>query len=245
MKKLIAVACAVFVLTHAQGATITEWTFEDVIAPSTGAGTASLLGGTTSTFATGSGGGRGWNTTTYAAQGTGSGTRGVQFLLGTVGYEGITLSFDQRASGTSSRWAQVDYTLDGGASWVLGYWNNGGGLSPHDSFYNFEVDFSSIAGANNNANFGVRIVSIYSPVAFDQNASLADYAADAAYMRANADAGFSAGSGLGTGDYGTSGTWRFDNVNFSGSVIPEPASSLLAAGAGFLLWAGRRRRLTA
>ena len=237
---LLVAALALVTLTSANAQNlITQWTFEgDVITPSTGTGTASLLGGTTATFATGNGTGRAWNTTTYAAQGTGSGTRGVQFLADTLLYSNIIVSFDHRASGTNSRWSQVDYTLDGGTNWTTGFWNNNGGLSPHDTYYNFSVDFSSVTGANNNANFGFRIVSIFSPTAFDQSSALAEYAANTAYMRANAGAVYSPNTSAVTGDYGTSGTWRFDNVTVSG--VPEPSSAALL-GFGTLALLGLRR----
>lgn len=217
--------------TAASASTITQWTFEgDVITPDTGSGVASLLGGTTESFAAGSGGGRGWNTTTYAAQGAESGQRGVQFLVDTTGFESITLSFDHRASGTASRWAQIDYTLDGGDNWTVDFWNNAGGLT-QDTFVSFNVDFSAVTGANNNADFGFRIVSILSPLAFDQNATLPDFDANTAYMRANPQASYTPGGGTGTGDYGTGGTWRFDNVTFAGTVVPEPTVlSLVALG---------------
>jgi hypothetical protein len=221
---------------------VTQWTFEgDVISPATGSGTASLLGGTTATFATGNGGGRGWNTSTYPAQEAASGTAGVEFLVSTAGVtDPISVSFDHRASGTASRWARLDYTLDGGGSWVNGFWNNNGGLSPHDNFYPFSVDFSSVAAASNNTDFGFRIVSIFSPLAFNQNASLS-YAADAAYMRANAQALYPPDAGIGTGNYGTSGTWRFDNVTVS--AVPEPSTvALAAAGLGLAGVAAWRRR---
>ena len=232
---------AIAASASAQGI-ITQWTFEgDTTTATTGSGVASLIGGTTATFGNGSGAspntGRAWNTTTYQAQGAGSGTAGVQFLVDTTGYQGIQLSFEHRASGTASRWAQVDYTLDGGASWVTGFWNNGGGLSPHDFFYSFTVDFSGVAGAGNNAGFGVRIVSIFSPTAFNQNGTLA-FGANAAYMRANADARYAPDAGVGTGNYGTSGTWRFDNVTFT----PAPGAVALLGVAGLL---GTRRRRAA
>jgi hypothetical protein len=223
--------------------TLTQWTFDgDVSTPALGLGSASLQGGTAATFAAGNGGGRGWNTSTYKAQGTGSGEAGVQFLTGTTGFENIILSFDQRASGTASRWAQVDYTLDGGANWVTGFWNNNGGLV-QDTFASFSVDFSSIAGADNNANFGVRVVSVFSPLAFDQNASLADFAANTAYMRANPAASYTLGGGTTTGDYGTGGTWRFDNVTVSGAAVPEPTA--LSVGALGLLGLIFRQRVVA
>ncbi|MBX3395890.1 MAG: PEP-CTERM sorting domain-containing protein [Phycisphaerae bacterium] len=218
---------------------ITQWNFEgDVTTPSTGSGSASLVGGTTATFATGNPAGRGWNTTTYAAQGTGSGTRGVEFLVSTAGYQDITVSYDHRASGTASRWSELQYTLDG-STWNS-FGDNGGLLSPHDTFYAQSFNLSSIAGANNNPDFGIRIVSIFAPVAFDQNASLPDFAANTAYQRANAQSGFDPGSGIGTGDYGPAGTWRFDNVTISGNLVPEPATLALLGFSG--LFAIRRRR---
>ena len=156
------------------GDTITQWTFEgDITTPATGVGTAALISGTTSTFAAGNGGGRGWNTSAYASQSTASGVRGAEFLFSTEGYENLEFSFDHRSSATGSRWAQVDYTVDG-TDWVTGFWNNAGGLSPQDAFSTAKVDFSSVTAANNNPDFGVRIMSIFSPVAFDQNAALGE-----------------------------------------------------------------------
>ncbi len=230
MKRLFLAALAVALIAPAAATAdiVTQWNFEgDTINPSSGTGTAQLVGGTTDTFAAGNGGGRGWNTTAYAAQGTQSGERGVAFFASTVGWENITIDFDHRASGTASRWAQLDYTLDGGTSWTT-HWNNQGGLSPHDSFYSFSgIDLSSVAGANNNSQFGFRIVSIFSPLAFSQNATL-DYGANEAYMRANAQASYTLGGGTGTGDYATTGTWRFDNVTINGTAaIPEPSSALV------------------
>jgi len=196
--------------------TITQWTFEgDVLTPSTGSGTAVNIGSTSSAFATGFGGGRAWNTSAYPAQSTNSATAGVEFMVSTLGYTDIAVNWYQRASGTASRWAMLYYTTDG-TTWVP-FENNSGGLSPHDTFYYFEVDLSSIPAANNNANFGVRIVSFFSPLAFNQNSTLS-YGPDEAYMRANTDAKYPPDPGSGTGNYGTAGTWRFDNVTFIGTV---------------------------
>jgi len=240
---ILTAALALVSLTSANAQNvITQWNFEaQNTTPSTGTGSASLLN-TTATFATGAGGSGtfGWNTTTYAAQSTGSGTRGVQFNVSTLLYSNITVSFDHRASGTASRWSQVDYTLNGN-DWVTGFWNNNGGLSPHDNFYSFNVDFSSITGANDNANFGFRIVSIFSPQAFDQSSTLAAFADNAAYMRANAGAVYSPNTSSATGDYATGGTWRFDNVTVSG--VPEPSSaSLMLLGFSGLLALRRLNR---
>jgi autotransporter-associated beta strand protein len=226
----VAVALAVGPTSAAAQTTITQWNFDDnTLNPSTGLGTASNVGGSSSAFATGNGGGRAWNTAAYPAQGASSGSAGVQFLFSTLGFQDLSFSFDHRASGTASRWSQVDYTLNGGTDWTTGFWNNNGGLSPHDNFYSFNVDFSGITGANDNADFGVRVVSIFSPQAFNENESIS-YGANEAYMRANAEAQYQPEPGIGvaTRIYASSGTWRFDNVTLSGSPT----------GAADLVWGG-------
>jgi hypothetical protein len=250
MKRLLILAALAVMLGGEAKASfiITQWNFDSAsLSPSTGTGAASYVGGTTATnasgtnpagFAAGNSSAYGWNTTTYANQSAGSGTRGVQFLVSTAGKSNIMLTFDHRGSGTASRWARVDYTLDGGASWTTGFWNNNGGLSPHDTFHSFNVDLSSVTAANNNAGFGFRIVSIFSPLAFDQNSSLSPFAANTAYMRANSGAVYSPNTSTATGDYGATGTWRFDNVTVSG--VPEPTSGLLI-GVGTLACAAFRR----
>jgi len=210
--------------------TITQWNFEaQTLEPSFGSGTAALLSQTSGSFNTGTGGSGtfAWQTSTFANQGEESGARGVEFRFSTVGYESLRFSFDHRASGTASRWAQVDYTLDG-TTWNVGHWNNNGGISPHDAFYSFDVDLSGITGANDNPAFGVRIVSIFSPQAFDQNSLLAPYTANTAYMRANAGAVYAPNTSTATGDYGAGGNWRLDNVTLAGTLIvpPDPSSEL-------------------
>lgn len=193
--------------------------------PSTGVGTATLLGVTASLAAgpigvcnASDGSGCAWNTTTYAAQSAESGERGVQFAVSTLGYENIHFTFEQRASGTGSRYSRVDYSLNGGSNWVTGFWDNSGGLSPHDVFYSFSVDFTAVTAANDNPDFMVRIVSIFAPCDFVQNTTLS-YSANTAYMRANADAACQPHIATTTGNYGAAGTWRFDNVKFAGNVI--------------------------
>lgn len=197
------------------GSVITRWTFEgDSVLPAVGSGTASLIGGTAATFAAGSGGGRAWNLNTFPAVGANSGTAGAEFAVSTAGSSGITMTFEHRGSGTSSRWARVDYSLDGGGTWVTNFWNNhdeanGGratGIAPDSSFYLFTVNFSGVLGADNNPLFRTRIVSVFSPVEFTANSL--PYAADAAYRPSGTS---------GTASYGTNGTWRFDNVTFTGN----------------------------
>lgn len=192
---------------------ITSWNFDDdTLDPQVGAGTINLLGGITGAFATGATGlpDKGLNTTVYPAQSVNSGSAGIEIAVSTAGKTNIGITFQHRSSGTASRFAQFEYSIDG-SNWIV-FGNNDGGLSPHDSFYPFAVDLTSCSECNDNPNFKFRIVSIFSPVAFNQNATLS-YGANEAYMRSNAQAQFTE-PGTGSGNYGANGTWRFDNVTF-------------------------------
>ncbi|NBR71833.1 MAG: hypothetical protein EBT75_07060, partial [Proteobacteria bacterium] len=90
-------------LTVVQGPFV-SWTFESTLSPVLGSGTATLIGGTTSTYATGVAG-NGLNTTAYPAASTGSGTAGVKFSVPTSGTAvsatGIVIGLDFRQSATS------------------------------------------------------------------------------------------------------------------------------------------------
>jgi hypothetical protein len=193
--------------------------------PAVGAGTASLVGGTTATFASGvvNGGSSdpqttappnyAWNTSTYPAQGQNNKSAGTQYLVDTTGYQDITLSYDLRHSNTSSRYEQVQYTTDGTTWNDIAFFDGNAG----DTWFNNRfVDFTLVPGVNNNASFGVRVVSAFDP-------------ASGQYAASNP-----------TGTYAGSGTWRFDMVTIRGEVIPEPASLSLLALGGLAL--GRRRR---
>lgn len=197
---------------------------------SVGFGTASLVGGTTSTgFSSGASNGGssdpaggsppnfGWQTTGYSAQGFADDTAGVQFNVSTVGFaSGIVVSWDQRHSNTSSRWVQFQYSLDGVNFTSAGL--AGGGLfegTSGDTWFNGRtVDLSSIAGAANNANFAFRVVASFDP-------------AGGAYAASTS-----------TATYAATGTWRFEMVTVAGEV-PAPGALALLAVAGVL---GSRRR---
>jgi hypothetical protein len=228
---------AAFGAAHASLApqTVVQWNFNSnppdgvlttgTLVPNIGTGTASLVGGTTATFASGAAGGgstdpatadnSGWNTMTYPAQGAGDRTRGVQFAVSTAGWFDVVVSWDQRHSNTSARHVQFQYSTDGvsfidhGALFVA---------DRGDAWFNGRtVDLSTIVGVNNNPNFAFRIVSAFAPGGTGYEAS-------------------NTGS-----TYGTAGTLRFDMVTVS--AVPEPeAYALMLAGLGMLGWVARRRR---
>lgn len=226
--KALAIATLVGIAAlPAQALVITQWNFNaSNLLPSIGSGTASLLGGTTSTFASGtanggsSDGGTAWNVTSFAAQGTGNLSRGVQFSIDTTGYEQLSFSFDLRHSNTSARDEVVRVSVDNGQSFstVASFIGNAG-----DTWFNGRsVDLSGVAGAANNSNLIVQVVAGFA-------------AGGSSYLPSNAGS-----------NYAASGTWRFDAVTLSGeviSVVPEPGTyALMFAGLGVVGLLARRRK---
>jgi hypothetical protein len=229
IKQLIAVAAVAAAAVPAQAVTVVQWNFNSVSADnnvgtgstlaSTGAGTASLLG-TTATFATGSpndlaADDSAWNLTSFPSATVGNKTEGAQFAVSTVGFADVVVTFDLRHSGTSSRYEQFQYTLDGVNYVDFALFSN----TVTDSWNTRSVDLSAIAGADNNANFAFRVVSAFAP-------------------------GTSAYQATGTGSYATTGTWRFDGVTVTAvTAVPEPGTyAMLLAGLASLGFIARRRR---
>lgn len=235
--KMMAVLGALSAGPGAEAAVITQWNFNSnpadaatgtgLTTPAIGVGSATLLG-VTGSFSSGdasggssdpaSGDDSGWQTTGYAAQSAGNKARGTQYLVSTLGFENITISYDLRHSNTSSRYEQVQYTLDGSV-WndMVQFDGNAG-----DTWFNGRsVDFSGIAGVADNAFFGVRIVAAFAP-------------GGNSYLASDP-----------TKSYGAAGTWRFDTVTVSGSAltaVPLPGSVWLFGSVVLGLVGGARRK---
>ena len=140
---------------------------------------------------------------TFPSNGTKRDTSGIVFKMNTSGYCNLFFSWYQRHSATSSKFVKLLYTVDG-VNWLQ---YTGPGTDTTNSLYRSMVsntfiyrtaDFSAVSGVNNNPLFALKIVSTFSP-----NGS----------------------SYLGTtGNYATSGTYRFDLVQLKAHPIPQVIS---------------------
>jgi len=213
----LAVALAAALGSSALADVITQWNFEaQTLSASTGTGTASLVGGVTSTFATGFGGTGTFalNTTSYAAQGTGDRTRGVQFTGSTAGYDSITLAWNERHSNTSANTVAVFATTDG-TNWteVQVFTFTPAATGTGDTWFQRSVTLS--AAYANAASFGFRVLAAFNP-------------GGSTYLASRS-----------TSTYATGGTLRFDDVTISGNLVPAPGAAALVGLAGLI---ARRRR---
>jgi hypothetical protein len=149
----------------------------------------------------------GLQTTSYPAQGQNPGEAGIVVSVPTTGYQNIVVKFDVRWSNTASKFLAVEYTTDGGVTWTRrqvlqalrgdrwhGDTNGGYGAL-------VELDLSSDANVNNNAQFAFRVVTIFDP-------NTGQYTAANISQNPNAN-------------YGSTGTLRYDLIE----VIGEAASS--------------------
>ena len=173
--------------------------------PSTGGGIASLAGGATATFATGTtsdpaaaSDNTGWNSSGYPTHGSANKSAGVRFAFSTVGYQNIILAWEQRHSDSASRHCMLQYTLDGatfldGPIITMNATNN--------SFVFQVVDLSGVPGVAHNPSFGCRIVTVFEDTAIH-----------------NGNNNYT--STTPTVVYSTSGTIRFDQVTVFANPMP-------------------------
>ncbi|RYD98280.1 MAG: T9SS type A sorting domain-containing protein [Sphingobacteriales bacterium] len=195
--------------------TITQWNFNSLppdaatstgsMLPATGTGTVAAVGGTATSFASGTSNGgssdpattdnTGLGVTTFPAQGTANKTAGIAFLTATTGYQNIRITFDQRHSNTGPANVQLQYTLDASVSTPVWVDADTASAMSGDTWNSRSFNLSSVAGLNNNANAGFRVVAAFTP-------SGTGYAAS-----------------TGTSTYSANGTWRFDMLTVKGDAI--------------------------
>ena len=203
-------------VTSASAQTISQWTFETSIpatagpfSPEVGSGSALGLHAGAATYSSPAGNGsvHSFSVNTWAVGDY------FQFNLGTVGYSGIGLSFDQTSSGTGPRDFSLQYSTDGTTFTPFASYAVLANASPNpawnattaSSLYTQNFDLSGVTSLNNAASIYFRLV--------------------------NTSTVSAAGGTVAAG-----GTDRVDN--FTVYVVPEPGS-LLAVG-GLVLLAGRK-----
>jgi len=199
--------------------------------PNIGVGTASIVnlgGGTVTpgarTGMAGTGCGPQSGVTAWAFEpfdpGSFNESNGAQFNSSTLGYQNITFTWDQRWSNTAANTVRLQYTTDG-STWVSftmtganttfcnGSINGNGCFEANlvgDEYRRTSVNFSAILAANNNPNFGVRLLASH-------------YQATGQFRQVSTPALVA----------NPLGTWRFDNVSFNGTLLPGPTGSVITA----------------
>ncbi|NMH26502.1 hypothetical protein [Flavobacterium silvaticum] len=146
-------------------------------------------------------------------------TNGAQFKVSTAGYENIYFTWDQRWSNTAPNTLRLKYTIDG-TNWVnfvmtaanttvcLGTITASGCFETNttgDYYRRISANFSSITGVKNNPLFAVRILA-------------STYQSTGQFRQCQDPSSIA----------NIAGTWRFDNVTFSGTLIPGPNPSVIS-----------------
>ena len=229
---LAAVAAAWTGAAEAQASeVVARWTFNGssgTTVPAEGSGTISLVGGTSQSFPAGTPTdkfaedqalNKSLSIGSFASAAVGSGTRGVMFQMTPPAGAGVTITWSQRHSSSSSRWMRFEYTLDGTNFTSAGVANDGllEASSGADVWMNDRsVDLSKVSGVAGNPNFAFRIMSVFAP-------------GTETYAPASS-----------TATYSSLGSIRFDLVTVSATHLPGPGTASLLCAAALSM--GRRSR---
>jgi hypothetical protein len=205
-------APAVLTLVGTNSIRIAQWDFNtgDGLGTSNAAialtsATASLVGGTAATIASGSGSSdpftpsannTRWSTKTYPAATVGNKTAGVQFAVSTVGYTNVIVSWEMVGSATASKYVILQYSTNG-----TDFIDTPKIITVTTSFAYQTYDFSGTAGVADNANFKFRVVTAFESVAVNGGAN--------SYVPVTF-----------TSNYGTGGTEGYDLVTLFAQPLP-------------------------
>lgn len=179
------------------------------LAPVLGSGSLALVGGATSFFTSGSPNDpapfpldSAWSVGSYPAQGSGSGTAGVEGWVSTAGHADVVLSFDFKTQPSGNKWFALQASDNGGGAWLdLAVFD----VPAADAWFTQTFNVSSLLpSVNNNSGFGFRLVAVFKPGTGVYEASEAGY----------------------NGDFGL----EYDQLSVQATAVPEPTSLWLMLG---------------
>lgn len=179
------------------------------LTPAIGSGTLTLVGGATGFFTSGSPSDpasfpldSSWSVGSYPAQGSGSGTAGLEGFVSTLGQVDVIVSFDFKTQPSGNKWFAVQASDNGGSSWLEVEVFD---VPAADTWFTRSFNVSSLfASVNNNSDFGFRVVSVFKPGTGLYEASEAGY----------------------NGDFGL----QYDQLNVQATAVPEPMTGWMMLG---------------
>ena len=175
---------------------IAKWGFDNSTNTiDTGQGSISPEGGVafTSFVAGNPSSGKAYGTNTYPAQSKNNEKAGIRIKVSTLGYKNITFSFDQYNSNTASKKTMIFVSADGTGFTKVDSLI----ITAGSTWFTKKIDLKSLTFLNDTSDIHILLVS-----SFVGNQ----------YMASGSSS-----------TYGTSGTWRFDNIRFFGTDVNAPA----------------------